>query len=374
MDSSNELFLNLEEYKKCAQKVKVLIELEKPLAYFSVSPERFYQGNASQLRSLYYPKPKAFPLYLSAPLKCSYRKTSNHFYDEYLDNLLYGICDNSFELLCPFGNKGSHGWRVRAPLVCQLELLQTLMCTPFRPNENWLILAINYRDTVYLCLENPDEQPWTEDRMRRSAMETMLKHQVYKAFNETQAEGSPEECSEFNYILNCRLNDLSVIYSAPINGAVFESSEAPSHSKILELMFLECKLGEKLRRMDGGLFTELYSPEEALKWWTEGQLKGAKNFMLALADPYGRVQSLEPISCEKLCRDSKDNWSADFCQQFLSQFLGQVREHMKNVNDPSTIYEFNYVAQKRCIYWNKGSGQRLSFIPDWYRLILEGNE
>ncbi|KAH8252559.1 hypothetical protein KR032_000622 [Drosophila birchii] len=137
---------------------------------------------------------------------------------------------------------------------------------------------------------------------------------------------------------------------------------------------MECKLGQNIRRMDGRLTTDLYSSQEALEWWSEGQLKGFKNFMLALPDPYGRVHNFDLITCETLRRDYKDNWSADFCQQFLSQFLGQLREIMRSVDNYGTIYEFNYVAQKRCIYWNKGSAQRLTFIPEWFRRILEGNE
>ncbi|KAH8252333.1 hypothetical protein KR038_006906 [Drosophila bunnanda] len=177
---SNEVFLKMEEYIKYAQKVNVIFELERPLGYFSVTPDRFYCGNASELRLLHYPKPEAFPLNLSKPLESRYRRKFNHFYDEYLDNVLWGICDNRSRLLLPFGYDGSHGWRVNAPIVCQMQLLQTLMCTPFRLNESWHILAINYRDTLYLCLENPGEQPWTEEERQKSAMETMLKHRVYK--------------------------------------------------------------------------------------------------------------------------------------------------------------------------------------------------
>ncbi|XP_020800292.1 protein cutoff-like [Drosophila serrata] len=374
MHPLNQVFLNMEEYMKFAQKVNICFELEHPLGYFSLTPERFYRGNASQLRMLQYPKPEAFPLDISQPLESPYRRSFNHFYDEYLDNVLWGISDYRRQLLFPMGYEGRNGWRVNAQIVCQIQLLQTLMCTPFRLNESWLILAINYRDTLYLCLENQGEKPWTQEQRKKSAMETMLKHRVYKAYNKNHDNAPPEECSEFNYILRCQLNDLSVLYSAPLSGATDPGSNYISDSDIMNLHFVECKLGKNHRRMDGRLSTELYSSVEALKWWSEGHLKGVKNFMLALADPYGHVQKLDPISCDKLRRDNQNNWSSDFCQQFLWQFLSQIREMMKNVDDCATIYEFNYVAHKRCIYWNKGSGQHLSFIPEWYRRILEGNE
>lgn len=61
---------------------------------------------------------------------------------------------------------------------------------------------------------------------------------------------------------------------------------------------IECKLGGNSPQADAT--DDLYTAEEALMWWTEFYLKGAQKFMLALANPSGRVTQLVAVTCEKM--------------------------------------------------------------------------
>ncbi|KAH8401802.1 hypothetical protein KR009_007923 [Drosophila setifemur] len=344
----------------------------KSIGYFSLTKERFYCSDSSQLKFIQMPGPQAFPLNLNATEDTQNGKRLTYFYDDYLDHILDYIFHHEDTF---FQRNSDAGNDVNADVVCQMQVLQTIMCTPYNGSMNWRILASKYKNTIYLCLENPGEESTRdEEQQANDTMETVLKQLVYSDYLNSKSNTHPKGSSEFLYVFRAKLADLTIIYSSPMGGALPNNNRI-AHDSISNLTFIECKLGKEKKHADPRLLPTYYGPKEALLWWSECYLKNVDNIYVACTKPSGHVESLKIRTRENLCMENTRVWSPKLCQQFLNQLLHMIQRVMWCVDDASTIYEFNYLAEKRTIYLDQNAGShRPSFIPDWYRLMVEDNE
>lgn len=85
--------------------------------------------------------------------------------EEKLSHLLQFILDNLSQIRQPTGlidrNKV-----LMADFVCFRGLLRQIMCTPYEYREPWIILAIKFKDTIYLCAEETQKQ--AQDRVNQT--------------------------------------------------------------------------------------------------------------------------------------------------------------------------------------------------------------
>lgn len=61
-------------------------------------------------------------------------------------------------------------------------------------------------------------------------------------------------------------------------------------------------------------------------------------------------------------------WSPAVCMKFCDEFLKLIAKEMKDVNNPYTVYRFDYDPEKSNyinmqIFENKNDD---SFLPEWY--------
>lgn len=198
----------------------------EPVGFFSINTERLYEGNAKNLS--YYKPPNKFPLDLNIGIQNRISKDEDAL-NERLDNMLTFIWNNKRKLLLPITPETIAMPRIGSEFVCFRGLLRLLMCTPYERNEDWCILVTRYEGSIYLIKKE------TEAEKQKKANETEqmkifgaygYKFEQYclsdSPFIEPDTSKPVDECSEFNVVFHAKLEGLSLLYGAEMDGVLSE--------------------------------------------------------------------------------------------------------------------------------------------------------
>lgn len=85
--------------------------------------------------------------------------------EEKLSHLLQFILENLSKIRQPTGSIDRNKL-LMADFVCFRGLLRQIMCTPYEYREPWIILAIKFKGTIYLCAEETQKQ--AQDRANQT--------------------------------------------------------------------------------------------------------------------------------------------------------------------------------------------------------------
>lgn len=176
MKSKSVTLFNLDEYRREQFQDKSNKEyvLSRPMeiGHFSVSRDRIYSCDSSELKFLVMPDKNSFPLDLN---KQSVRQREVDFYPEYLDNMLHFINDNKEFMLQRISYRKI---KVKGDIITDRELLQTLKCTLYT-NRSWRIYSTHFQGTFYLCLAKPNVEESSGMQRTCHILETKLKRLLY---------------------------------------------------------------------------------------------------------------------------------------------------------------------------------------------------
>ncbi|XP_030375597.1 protein cutoff-like [Scaptodrosophila lebanonensis] len=344
---------------------------------FSVTSDRFYEHNFKELKYMEVPPLSSFPLKLDEVAGAQDLKPNCSFFDEYLDHMLNYITDSSDEMLLRQPKKG---FFVNANIVCQAEVLEVLMSTPYKwVGRNWKILATKYRSTIYLCLGEHQGAHDDYQAVRRFDLwEAKLRHHLYRGErialrNHLKKSAS---CAEFNCVFRCNLNGLLLVYSSPMCGTDIKFEKWTSESKptsidVSKMNFIEAKLGLTF------IGPTQHSPKQTLSWWSACTLKGIRNVHVASADLNGQVEKLEIQYLGKIVVEHSEFWAPDVSKHYLSYTLQAMKIFIDKtkIDNASAVFEFDYSANSEvlsCVVHSKRN--KHTFLSDWYRMKLEDNE
>lgn len=126
--------------------------ISKPrmLSGFSVDKNRQFIKNYSQLNYLKIPYEKNLQLDLNIGFENRIEKPESAK-NEKLDHILKYILSDFKELKNADEEIKNCGNLLKFQFVCFRGLLRFLMCTPYDFREQWTILAMKYKGTIYLC-------------------------------------------------------------------------------------------------------------------------------------------------------------------------------------------------------------------------------
>ncbi|KAH8344851.1 hypothetical protein KR067_009202 [Drosophila pandora] len=264
-------------------------------------------------------------------------------------------------------------------VVCSMELLQTLMCTPYNLKENWKILVNRYRNTTYMCLENPGEPFDIVTLQKRNNMVTVLEHVLYKG-GEKHSESQPEALSQFVNVFFANISEsITAVYEAPMGAACLYSAdnELPlTFKRMLNMHYIDFKLGNcafyKDHRHETFYTEPCYTDYDALTWWAESYLKKSVVITVACCQNAGRVARVKSKFAMGLPHEHSNKWLSNVCQIFLAKIMHEILLALNEPHQPETTYEFNYIAKEQIIYMKKKIGaHKYPLLPDWYLAMME---
>lgn len=188
----------------------------RALGFFSLNKYRAFRNDASQLGLIKVPRPHGFPLNMNVTIDPGFSKELKHFYGDYLDHLLRYMVASPMRFFAV--NAAGPGILARVTIVCQMELLQEVMCTPYNCTENWRVVAHRYRNTSYMCLEEPAGVA-NPSQQQSNNFEAVLKQIMFHGGQEylpNWLEGMSEYKNVFFGSLD---DDVSILYDATMGGA-----------------------------------------------------------------------------------------------------------------------------------------------------------
>lgn len=161
--------------------------ISKPeiVGYFSVDKNRRYVPDLSQCKFI-------------AHIDGSVRFDLNHGYgnvirknenlNEKLEHLLQFIKQNIPLLRNPAEDSRK---LLAADVVCFRGLLRALMCMPYENREPMIVLATNYRGTIYLCAQETEKRKG--ERLSQSEMQKRIMSYGFK-FEQYMMSGKQNTC------------------------------------------------------------------------------------------------------------------------------------------------------------------------------------
>lgn len=262
----------------------------------------------------------------------------NEDIDEKLTHVLTFIAQNMPKLLAPNANEHTRKL-LAADVVCFRGLLRLLMCTPYEQRENWIILAVKYRGTIYLCAEETEKH--RKERRNRNAtskrilsygfkFEQFMMSGRYKSkyiymtmiiesdssfldkFGERPNINVPvNENEEFCCMFRTRLGNHELLYGAEMDGIESDDAVDLASADLDSLKFVELKV--KLREERENQYRN-YLRFKLRNWWCQSFLVNIKNIIMGTRNDKGivdQVTRLDVRSIPKMAQVSTNTFRVD---------------------------------------------------------------
>jgi len=334
---------------------------------FSVDNDRNF---LSDYRNLKYLKIPENNLNLKLDLNIGYenvKRKPETAANEKLDHLLKFIINNKKSLVKDEKNNLLYNF------VCFRGLLRLIMCTPYLNRENWIILAIKYNGTIYLCAEETEEQRHERTNMNSYHLKCCsygFKFEQYLLSdkpNEAPDTTSPVlEGEEFGAVYETNLEKKRILFGAEMDG--IKSDKELNFNEVINWND-KCFIELKTKRYDKDFRQQMNFYKFKLRnWWCQSFLVGIDECIVGLRDDHGCVTKLETMYVRDMPKLAKGYWKPAICLKFCSDFLDFVNDTMETINCPYTVYKFQWTPNDNdsithSLYVGKDN---LRFIPDWY--------
>uniref|UniRef100_A0A182T820 Decapping nuclease n=1 Tax=Anopheles maculatus TaxID=74869 RepID=A0A182T820_9DIPT len=367
-----------------ARQSKPFPTITKPnlVGFFSLNHDRTYDSSAVQLKYLTLPPgSRTTDLQLDLnegfeihqPKPCSSK-------EEKIDMLLTFIRQSDQKDLWITTEQGHR--RLKHGFVCFRGLLRLISCTPYDWKTSWIVQAIRYRGTIYLC-----EKP-TLDKLESERNETeQQKRFCYYGFKFeqhilTDRPGIRPDTSapvmlgeEFCSMFDTTLAGHRLLYGAEMDGIVANEPLDRDRIQVDDLRrceFVEVKVKRKettQRQVDN------FYRYKTKNWWCQSFLVNVQRLVVGLRDDEGIVREITDMKLSDIQRESRPFWSPAVCINFCADFLSEVVRVMGETDDSKKVYQFEYDsrASRRVRYRVlEEDGHRASgFLPDWYTRHVE---
>uniref|UniRef100_A0A182N928 Decapping nuclease n=1 Tax=Anopheles dirus TaxID=7168 RepID=A0A182N928_9DIPT len=349
------------------------------VGFFSLNHDRQYDPSAAQLKYLapLPPRDADLRLDLNEGFETHHPKPASAS-DERIDMLLTFIRQANPRELWITTEQGK--LRLKYGFVCFRGLLRMIACTPYDWKTGWIVQAIRYRGTIYLC-----DKP-TTDRVEAQRNETeQQKRFCYYGFKFEQHILTPEPATvpdtsapvvlaeEFCSMFEATLAGNRILYGAEMDGIVASRALDRDRLRVDELRrceFVEVKVKRKettQRQVDN------FYRFKTKNWWCQSFLVNVQRLVVGLRDDTGVVREVTEMKLGDIQRDSRPYWSPAVCMNFCAEFLSEVERVMGAVDDGGRVWQFEYDSRehRRVRYRELEPSHRDAFLPDWYMKHVE---
>ncbi|KFB35549.1 hypothetical protein ZHAS_00002411 [Anopheles sinensis] len=353
-----------------------------------LNAERQYDGSAAQLKYLSLPSEPRTNLHLDLNEGFEIRRPKpDSAKGERIDMLLKFIQQNEGANLwtrrLPDDELASGNMlhRLRYDFVCFRGLLRLIACTPYEWKTGWIVQAMRYRDTIYLC-EKPTAEKLEAERNETEQQQRFCyygfkfeQHILTSQPNEKPDTSEPVVIGEeFCSLFDSTLGGSRVLYGAEMDGIVTDTPVDRDRLCVDDLRrqeFVEVKVKRKettQRQRDN------FYRFKTKNWWCQSFLVNVQRLIVGLRDDDGIVREIMEMSLKDIDRDSRQYWSAAVCMNFCAEFLREVANIMHRVDSCRTVYQFEYNStDSRLVrYRVLDEGHSDAFLPSWYTEYVEG--
>ncbi|XP_055917098.1 decapping nuclease DXO homolog [Eupeodes corollae] len=351
-------------------------KIEKPqiLGCFSINTNRDYEKSAENFR--YFRMPHKFPLDLNIGYGLAKSK-QELMQDERLDNILQFINSHKDELVSKSDLPSSRGVG-EFDFICFRGLLRLLMCTPYEWKEDWCVHATRYKGNIYLSQKETEQK--RHDRLNQNENQKKFcaygfKFEqycmTYNPSEEPNTSAPVDECEEFCCMYKTKIQGMELLFGAEIDGAisstVCKNIENKDVLNSLKLVELKCSLRPSNERQQQNFYRF-----KCRNWWCQSFLVGIQDLMVGYRNDKGFVDEIKHMEVRSLPKMSSNFWTPSQCADFLVRFLQMVKNVLRDVNCPHTVYEFNFDPRSKAIGYRIYRGRSLhTILPDWYVMMLQ---
>ncbi|XP_018303717.1 decapping and exoribonuclease protein-like [Mycetomoellerius zeteki] len=336
------------------------------IGYFSIDGDMQYHADLSQLK--YYIPP-------SDPNNVNFDLNKNFMFTRHrptsylkLDKVLRWLSNNFHRLEKPVLVQEER-W-LDIDFIASRGTIKTILCSPYKMRDEWIICASKYRGTIYLC------EFYSDEREHHYANASMSERQIHSwgyKFEQYMVADHPShtpdlkqplnECEQFYCMFKANFDNHSLLYGAEIDGI---SSQQPItdtlEGKTLEL--IELKTFPLLLNEDGNI---KISSLRVMEWWSQSYLVHINKIICGLKEKNIVRMIKEYSMCDlpKLSEPSCDiNRSKIFCKIFLDNVKRIV---IKDYDE--CMYKFHWTPFNKDVvnYTEEASdNKKYFFLQSWF--------
>uniref|UniRef100_A0A182PDN3 Decapping nuclease n=1 Tax=Anopheles epiroticus TaxID=199890 RepID=A0A182PDN3_9DIPT len=368
------------DHRQPARQSKPFPTVTKPtlVGFFSLNQNRQYDASAAQLKYLSLPRSprtelrldlnEGFEIHQPKPVSAK---------EEKIGALLTFIRQTDPRELWVAHENGQ--LRLKYSFVCFRGLLRLIACTPYDWKTGWIVQAVRYRDTIYLC-----ERPTPEkEALARNETEQQKRFCFYGFKFEQHILTEEPSCvkpdtsapvllgEEFCCMFNTTLAGHRLLYGAEMDGIVANRPFDRERLRVEELRrqeFVEVKVK---RRETTQRQVDNFYRFKTKNWWCQSFLVNVQRLVVGLRDDAGIVREITEMSLDEIRRESRPYWSPAVCMNFCGDFLAEVVRVMGRTDSCRKVYQFEYDSRecKRVRY--RVLEEEADFLPDWYTKFVE---
>ncbi|XP_029156299.1 decapping and exoribonuclease protein-like isoform X2 [Nylanderia fulva] len=290
-----------------------------------------------------------------------------------LDNLLRWIADNFNLLEKPLSTQ--EGQWLDTDFICRRGVLKTLLCTPYKKLDKWIICASKYRGTIYLCefYTTEKEQQHVNATVEDKQIELCgYKLEQYLVADHPSHKPDPSvlnECEKFHCIFQAKFGDHSLLYTAEIDGIV---SQQPITDTLIGKTFELIEMKSISTRVYNVIGTPEYNKygtfnsRKLVDWWSPNYLSGTERLICGLKNMDGKVTMIKEYPTHTLPLLSNPCCNIDKCKMFCKMFLDNVKKIViKDYNE--SMYKFYFDGSRFITYSEIAPNDEMySFLKPWF--------
>ncbi|XP_077275402.1 decapping and exoribonuclease protein-like isoform X1 [Temnothorax americanus] len=335
------------------------------IGYFSIDGDSQYHADLSQLK---YYIPPSDPDNVNFDLNINYMSTrhkpTSHIK---LDNILRWIADNFHRIEKPLSAQEER-W-LDIDFISSRGTIKTILCSPYKTFDEWIICASKYRGTIYLC------EFYTDEKEHRRVNETMSEKQVTSwgfKFEQYMVADHPShkpdlsvplnECEEFHCMFKANFGNHSLLYGAEIDGI---SSQQPITDTLIGKTFeiIELKTFPMGNIINGKIYRHVVS-----QWWSQNYLVEINRVICGLKGERSTVRMIKEYPTHDLPKLSKLSCDMNKCKIFCNIFLDNIKRIVtKDHNE--CMYKFHWkTSAKNVINYSEEApdNEIYFFLKPWF--------
>lgn len=235
--------------------------------------------------------------------------------------------------------------------------ISRILVTPY-VNENWIIGASIYKDTIYFCkFDLKEENDYPDSNLLSYAghnFENMITYSKNK-FSNNDSNLVRQYACLIDAKLKTPADSISMLLSAEMDCLDHNKNDSSSLKNFIEIKTAALKYGRWNRLCQN----------KSAKWWAQSYLAGIPKIVCGLKTKDLRVKKIMNICVNDL--SNQNIWDHHICLDFLYKFLVYVKFILSKEKDPSVVYLFDNFTIPSSITCRKLlSNENIRFLHQWY--------
>ncbi|XP_070509019.1 decapping and exoribonuclease protein Rai1-like [Chironomus tepperi] len=249
---------------------------------------------------------------------------NTHNYLDRLNNLTRFIQNNSENFI-----KNS---KIDADFVCFRGALRHVLAS-FYCHQGWIIEAVKLKGTIYLALI-------TDCILEPIDYLTIFENCIVTSDPKRESVDDLESSdSEFCVVMSREIDNLKILFGMECDAVVSEvpikSLDDLRNSKLIEIK----------SRLDKSRHYKAYFRDyKKLHWWCQSSIASIDTIYLGKRNSDDIVKTIEEIDVNSLDEPEKSHkfWNKNVCLSRLSEFLRNVKKDMEDIDDPRTVFRYEW--------------------------------